>query len=138
ILKPAQIFAERDFGVGLITMIENADRAAPSAGEHRLEHVQLPVTFAEVEDFVPGAVAAQQHAVLVESEEARLHKGDQFGEALEVLVAVVKIISEAGVREIELDENGELIFGFAKPAALIVESDLAADRARRLDQRTKF
>ena len=56
----------------------------------------------------------------------RQHLLEQFGEAVEVVVAVVLVVDDADVLELEVVDDGELVFGFAEPAAVVVERDRAA------------
>ncbi len=60
----------------------------------------------------------------------RLHLVEQGGEAIEMLVAVVQVVNDADVGEIQFADDRELVLRFAEPAAVVVERDAAADLGR--------
>jgi hypothetical protein len=55
------------------------------------------------------------------------HQGQQGGETIEVVMAVMEVVDEADVGPGELLKDSDLVLGLAEPATVIVEPDRAAD-----------
>src|SRR6516225_5463571 len=58
------------------------------------------------------------------------HEREEGREAVEVIVTVVEVVDESGVGSVEPAEDRELVLWFAKPAAVVIESNGAPNPGR--------
>ena len=81
--------------------------------------------------FFPIIVPVPNHAVEIQCEQMRFHLCHQRFEAIEMGVAVVQVVHDADVRDsvaLQTLDDRDLVLGFAKPAAMIVESYFQSER----------
>ena len=72
--------------------------------------------------------------------QVRHHLGEQGGEAVEVVVAVVQVVDHADVGDplsLQPLDDRDLVFRLAEPAAVVVESQRAADLAGLFGERSR-
>lgn len=55
----------------------------------------------------------------------RQHLAEQSGEIRNVIVTMMQVVNDAHIRKLELLDDGQLIFRFAEPAAVIIQCDAA-------------
>ncbi len=114
-------------------VVENADRTVPAAVADDAEQLQVERALPEREDLAAELLAVAVHTVEIDGEEVRLHLLEQLREAVEVIVAVVKIVDDADVLHavaLEPLDDRELVLRLAEPLLVIVESDCEAERRR--------
>ena len=73
--------------------------------------------------------------------QVRHHLGEQRGEAVEVVVAVVQVVDDADVGDalrLEPLDDRDLVLRLAEPAAVVVKGQRAADLAGLLGQRAEL
>ena len=76
------------------------------------------------------------HAVEIQRQQVRLDLVEQRRETIEMGMAMMQVIDQADVVELQLVEHRQLILGLAEPAPMVVEAHLAAQFAGRQGQRT--
>lgn len=124
-LEAVEVGLEAGFGV-FVGVVEDADGSDPAGVADGLEELGVEFALADDEDFLAAGLAVAGHAVEVEREEVGFHLGEQGGEAVEVVVAVMEVVDQADVVEAlgaEGFDQGDLVFRLAEPAAVVVEGD---------------
>ena len=96
VFQALEVGAEAGFGV-LVGVVEDADRPAPAAVADLTEQFEVEVALADHEDVLARLVAVADHAVEVQREQVRLHRLQERGEAVEVVVAVVEVVNDPDV-----------------------------------------
>ena len=71
----------------------------PAAVANHFQHPQFLVALGEVQNFLPAFVAVFDHPVEIYAQEIRLHAAEHLGKARDVIVAVMKVVDDADVRD---------------------------------------
>lgn len=129
-LQTVEVVEEASLGV-FLSVVQDADRATVTARADLAEHVDVFRADAKRQNFAPLSVADDIHAVEVEAKQVWLHGFDSLRQAVEVAVAMVKIVDNpdvvGGVVLFQVFAHGDHVFRLAAPAAVVVDTHLAAD-----------
>ena len=101
-------------------MIQNPDRPLIAAGDDRFDKVDFQVAVANWQNLFARFVACLDHPIKVQAIEVGDHGLQQFGETIEVIVAMMHVVDDADVRAVERLDDFDLILGFAKPSAVVI------------------
>jgi len=122
----------------IVRMAEYSDRPLVAAVADRLEELQIERTLPQWKDLLAESLAVGDHAVQVQANEMRQHLREDFGEAVEVRVAVVEVVNHAHVLNtlgLQRCDDLDLVLGFAKPSPVVVEGEGASDRLGLVGER---
>ena len=101
-----------------------------------LEQLQVLFAFAEREDFHSSLVAIRGHSIQVQANQVRFHRGKCLGKASHMAVTVVLVVDDPHVFGVvvfaQVLADGDEVLRFATPAAVVVNPETAAKRARPL------
>ncbi len=120
--ESVEIEGEALFSIEFGAVAEDSDGAAVAAAFQRLQHGEFAVAIADGEDF-----RAHFHAVDIDGEQVGEHLFEECGELIDLLMGVVEIVDDADVGHVDAADDGDLIFGFAEPASVVVKADFRVE-----------
>ncbi len=120
-----QVIQQSFLGV-IVRVIEYADWSAIAAIANDLEQFRIFAAGSKRQDLLTLGFTIGHHAIEVERHQVGLHQLEQLFETSEVVMTMVQVVNDPDVSDLVLLESlddGDLIFGFAKPTAMVVERD---------------
>ena len=75
------------------------------------------------------------HAVEIDGQQVRQHFSQQLRQAVEMIVAVVQVVDQPDVLQVQMIDDRQLVLRLSEPAAVVVQADLAAEPRGRFGDR---
>ena len=139
-VEAVEVIAQPLFGV-VLRVAQDADRAVVAAGTDGSQQLEVEGTLAQRQDLAAVAVAFLVHAVNAEGAQVRHDLAEQRREAVEVVVPMMKVVDDADVGDalaLQSLDDRDLVLGLAEPAAMVVESQRAADLGGLFGERAQL
>ena len=123
-IQAIEVIEQSGFGV-VLRVPEDANWTVIAAIANRAQLFQVELALPQRENLLPLLVAIANHAVEVHAQQVRQHLLHQCRETVDLVVSVMQVVNDADVRKFQLVDNRQLILGFAKPTAMVVQANLA-------------
>ena len=108
-------------------MAQYADGAFVTRFQNHIQKLEIFFALAQLQDLTVLLIAHAIHAVDVHTEKPGLNAFEQRQEIIDVIVPMVQVVNNTHIGFFDLLKDLRLIFGLAKPTAMIVEAYTATD-----------